>query len=172
MMAAGSMDRARLDRHFTASAFVLNDRREVLLVHHRKLGVWLYPGGHIEPGETPDDAALRGVREETGIEAVMVGECDVSLADAEADVTVLHRPYRVLCEFIDDRAQPHYHLDLIYVCATRARELPDRREVAAAGFFDRDSTRALPMFPNFARMLDSLFDDDELWTLAAREFEK
>lgn len=165
-------ERAGLEKHFTASAFVLNPHREVLLVHHRKLGVWLYPGGHIEYGETPDDAALREVREETGIRAALIGERDEALADREADVTVLHRPYRVLCEFIDDKKGPHYHLDLIYLCATDLRVLPMQREVREAAFFDRGRARELLMFPNFARMLDRLFDDQAVWDAVSKEMER
>ena len=41
-------------RHFTASAVVFDDTLEhVLLVHHNKIGLWLYPGGHIDPDEDP-----------------------------------------------------------------------------------------------------------------------
>ena len=47
---------------------------KVLLHHHRKLEMWLPPGGHIERDELPDDAAVREVWEETGIRVVLVGE--------------------------------------------------------------------------------------------------
>jgi 8-oxo-dGTP pyrophosphatase MutT (NUDIX family) len=40
---------------------------EVLLVRHRRLGAWLPVGGEIEPGETPLEAAVRELREETGL---------------------------------------------------------------------------------------------------------
>lgn len=45
---------------------------EVLLIQRGKgalKGYWSLPGGHIEPGERARDAALREVREETGVEA-------------------------------------------------------------------------------------------------------
>ena len=158
-----------MEKHFTASAFVLNPHREVLLVHHRKLGVWLYPGGHIEFNETPDDAALREVVEETGVCPILSGERDETLADAQAGVTVLHRPYRVLCEFVNDKVNPHYHLDLVYLCATTARLCPQHREVACADFFNRDDSAALQMFPNFRRMLTSLFDEQAVWDAVLME---
>ena len=40
-------------------------------------GLWSLPGGHIEPGETASAAAVREVREETGVEAELAGLVDV-----------------------------------------------------------------------------------------------
>jgi len=53
--------------HVTGSALVLGRRGTVLLLH-RKLGIWVQPGGHLEPGETPGETALRETAEETGLE--------------------------------------------------------------------------------------------------------
>lgn len=52
--------------HVTGSAIVIGPRG-VLLHRHRRLGIWLQPGGHIDIGETPWDAALREASEETGL---------------------------------------------------------------------------------------------------------
>jgi len=39
----------------------------VLLIRHRRLATWLPVGGEIEPGETPHQAAIRELQEETGL---------------------------------------------------------------------------------------------------------
>ena len=52
--------------HVTASAVVVGPRG-VLLHLHRRLGMWLQPGGHVDAGERPEAAAVREVAEETGL---------------------------------------------------------------------------------------------------------
>lgn len=39
------------DRDFVAGAFIVDDSK-VLLLRHKKYGVWLQPGGHVEPGDS------------------------------------------------------------------------------------------------------------------------
>lgn len=50
----------------TASAWLLQENK-LLLIKHKKLGIWLPPGGHIEDGELPHLAAEREFWEESGI---------------------------------------------------------------------------------------------------------
>jgi 8-oxo-dGTP pyrophosphatase MutT (NUDIX family)/ribosomal protein S18 acetylase RimI-like enzyme len=52
--------------HVTASAIVVGVRG-VVLHKHKRLGLWLQPGGHIDPGEPPWRAAIREAQEETGL---------------------------------------------------------------------------------------------------------
>ncbi|MFJ9870216.1 NUDIX domain-containing protein [Streptomyces sp. NPDC101165] len=57
--------------HLVSYFVVLDNRREqLLLVAHRKAGLWLPAGGHVEPGEDPWAAVVRECHEELGIEAV------------------------------------------------------------------------------------------------------
>lgn len=55
----------------TAAGMVIHQGK-VLLVRHRKLGFWLCPGGHMEVGEMPHQAALREVLEESGVKATIL----------------------------------------------------------------------------------------------------
>lgn len=43
---------------------------QVLLINHRQGGFWAFPKGHAEAGETPEQAALRELQEETGLTVV------------------------------------------------------------------------------------------------------
>lgn len=47
-----------------------------LLILQKQSGDWVLPKGHIEAGEMPSDAALREVREETGIETRILARVD------------------------------------------------------------------------------------------------
>jgi 8-oxo-dGTP pyrophosphatase MutT (NUDIX family) len=54
------------DHHITASAFVVSSRG-VILHLHRRLGIWVQPGGHVDPGESPEEGCVRETLEETGL---------------------------------------------------------------------------------------------------------
>lgn len=82
------MDRNRPDRppwpRPAASCAVFRDG-QVLIAQRAKpplAGIWSLPGGHIEPGETAREAAIRELAEETGVEAdlkAIAGVVDVIL---------------------------------------------------------------------------------------------
>jgi 8-oxo-dGTP pyrophosphatase MutT (NUDIX family) len=98
-----------LTRDFTVAVFVLH-RDHIVLHRHRKLGIWLPPGGHIEPNELPDEAARREVIEETGLEVELVGERGIG-TDYPGEPVQLVRPEGLQLETI---SPGHEHIDLIY----------------------------------------------------------
>ncbi len=127
-----------LTREFTVAVFVVHDDR-VLLHHHRKLDMWLPPGGHIEPNELPDEAALREVAEETGVRAALIGARALPVAYPQQ----LVRPAGIQLE---DIAPGHQHIDLVYFAvpvdgdATLGAE--DARE-PGTGWYPLDGLAAL-----------------------------
>lgn len=57
----------------TVGALIVNDKGEVLIVRSKKWGEkYTVPGGHIELGERAEDAIVREVREETGLESTAI----------------------------------------------------------------------------------------------------
>lgn len=83
--------------HITGSALIVG-RRGIVLHRHKRLGLWLQPGGHLDPGEWPHDAALREGEEETGL----------SLSHPPDGPFLLHVDAH-------DGGRGHRHLDLRYV---------------------------------------------------------
>ena len=147
-----------LEKHFTASALII-DNGKVLLLHHKKLGVWLYPGGHVEADENPEEALLREVREETGMEIEILGEKDESLSDKAADVSALHIPYAMLCELVGD----HYHNDIIYLCRIVGKSdkfVHNQKESDGIGFFGLKDLSDIKLFPNFKRLLEKVLKEN------------
>lgn len=56
-----------------AGGVVFNQAGEVLLLRDR-MGYWVFPKGHVDQGESLEQAAIREVQEETGIQAQVVTE--------------------------------------------------------------------------------------------------
>lgn len=125
-------------RDFAVATFVVHEGR-VLLLYHRRLGMWLPPGGHIEPNELPDDAAVREVFEETGIRVELVGERALPVEYPRQ----LVRPRGVQVERI---APGHEHVDFVYF----ARPVGDTRVapgpgVSRVGWYTKAQLDRLPL---------------------------
>lgn len=112
--------------HVTGSAVILGPRGVVLHLHKR-LGRWLQPGGHLDPGEWPYDAAARESAEETAL-------------------VVRHPRTGPVLLHVDshDGGRGHRHLDLRYVLfAEDADPHPPPGESQACRWFGHDEAQEL-----------------------------
>ena len=101
--------RERLAGHFTASAWVVAaDGARTLLTHHRKLGLWLQPGGHADGDTELPRAALKEAEEETGLPGLRI----------ESGIFDLDRHW-----IPEHKGVPaHWHYDVRYVVHAGADE--------------------------------------------------
>ncbi len=68
-------------KEISAGGIVSKDGQLLLiLMRNSKDGVWTYPKGHVEEGETPHKAALREVFEETGYKCELMGEKEIYIS--------------------------------------------------------------------------------------------
>lgn len=96
--------------HFTGSAWVVSaDGRRVLLTHHRKLDLWLQPGGHADGDEDLARVALREAEEETGVPALRLEDGEIFDLDR----------HRIPARKTDPE---HWHYDARYVVRCTADE--------------------------------------------------
>lgn len=97
--------------HVTGSSIVTGPRGTVLHFHKR-LHRWLQPGGHVDTGEAPWEAALRESIEETGLAVRHAGGGPPQLVHLD----------------VHPAARGHVHLDLRYLM-----EAPDAEPAAPPG---------------------------------------
>jgi 8-oxo-dGTP pyrophosphatase MutT (NUDIX family) len=101
-----------MQRHFTVSGFLVEGDR-TLLHWHRKLQIWLPPGGHIDPDEDMAQAVVREVLEETGITAEIIPH--VALP-AFTNLPQLPPPLAIIVADVGAHAHEaaHQHIDMSY----------------------------------------------------------
>jgi 8-oxo-dGTP pyrophosphatase MutT (NUDIX family) len=113
-------DRLNTLGHITASGLVI-DNKKVLLIFHPFIKRWFQPGGHIDDGESPADADIREVYEETGLVCVLDSE------DPEPiDIDVHEIPQNPM-----KGEDAHLHIDLLY-CLRVSRQDKSAEDIACA----------------------------------------
>lgn len=130
--------------HITASAWVLNHTEEkVLLMHHRKLDIWVQPGGHCDGDPNVLEVALKEVREETGLEYVE----PISFSIFDLDI---HKITSI------GKEPAHYHYDVRFLvrCLIEKPKLSQNHESKALKWFGKEKSA----LPNQQRSVIRLLD--------------
>jgi 8-oxo-dGTP pyrophosphatase MutT (NUDIX family) len=99
----------------TATAFVVY-KDKVLLRLHDKYHVWLGVGGHVELDEDPTQAVVREVKEEVGLDVVLIGDAINNFIPAEGAREIMP-PTFMNIHYVN---ATHQHLDLIYFATTKS----------------------------------------------------
>ncbi len=146
-----------MEKQFTATVYLFHDHK-VLLHLHKKLGKWLPPGGHMEPNETPPEAARREAREETGLEIAFIEQENLKI-DAY-NVMSFERPFLCLLENVlayQDKPA-HQHIDFIYL----AKPVELKEPLAGFQWFSYEELQELELFPDVAEVLRLLLKENRL----------
>lgn len=101
------MENRKLD--IVVSGYVFHDNK-VLLIKHKKLNKWLPPGGHIDENESPDDAIIRELKEETNLDIRLVNYSGAPIMGSIKKK--LSIPFDVNIHDVGD----HDHCCLFYLC--------------------------------------------------------
>ena len=124
------------DVEFVATGMVV-DGGKLLLAHHKKLELWLPPGGHIEKNELPNECVVREVKEETGFDVEIVRE-----PHQRTSKYALPMPIPDWMQ-LEDILGTHWHFDLVYICGIRGGSLKKSDESNDVRFFSLDEITAL-----------------------------
>jgi 8-oxo-dGTP diphosphatase len=130
-----------ITRHFTATTFVVH-KNKVLLHLHKKLGIWIPVGGHIDRDELPQEAAEREIKEESGL---VVNLYNPDSQFDMGDALQLIRPMHILLENIN---QFHQHIDFIYYATSESDTLrPQHGETTHLKWFTSEEVKTLDGAP-------------------------
>jgi len=141
-------------RHWTASAIVLAPDDRVLLVDHIKSGYLLFPGGHVAAGESLAEAAVREVREETGIDAAVI----TGPVPDHPPMIVHPVPFRVIeCTAADPVNGDHAHIDGLFVCRAASTGIGQlsEHEITGARWVSLTEMRELPVPPELPGLTEA-----------------
>jgi len=113
-----------------AGAIVVRRRQGVphvlLITAKRNSDHWLFPKGHVDDGETREEAALREAEEEAGVRARLVGPAGIHTFDFGSETIRVH----YFLATTDDKGRPEKGRQLAWFSYDEALEqltFPDTR---------------------------------------------
>ncbi len=150
------------EKQLTASILLIaqENPEKVLLIHHKKHGCWLQPGGHVEKFENPLEAAIREAQEETGIDVSPWLQTGPKIDTYAYQLPIPDYTAEYLIPPHGDEPE-HYHVDWLYVV-----RLPNTQEIHREkrsshdiGWFTLEEALDLPMFTNTQYFLKQMMQN-------------
>jgi 8-oxo-dGTP diphosphatase len=102
--------------------------------NHSLAGLWEFPGGKVEIGESPEQALARELNEELGIEAD-IGTLKLACTHSYGDVGIIILFYEVNYWKGEPKAQHHLMLEWIYPQELKLRPIPEANKKILADIF-------------------------------------
>jgi 8-oxo-dGTP pyrophosphatase MutT (NUDIX family) len=131
----------------SVSVGVRDGQGRVLLARHAEGDRWLLPGGAVEPGETPADAAVREAWEETGL-----------LVRLTRLIGVFGGPHYVVQYRNGDRAS---YVSCVFEASMAGGQMqPDGTELRELRFVSESESALLTLAPWMPEVLAALFKGD------------
>jgi ADP-ribose pyrophosphatase YjhB (NUDIX family) len=132
-------------------AGIIRDGDRILLVQEREGGLWSTPGGALELDDTPANAVIREVFEETGL-----------VVEPTRIFGVYGGPEFIVRYANGDETQ---YVSTMFECRVVSGEIrPDGDEIQVARFWTKTEALALPLSPWLTQMIARLYDrTPEAW---------
>ncbi len=124
-----------MNRHFTVAVFVVYQNK-TLLHWHKKLAQWFPVGGHVDPGESLCEAAIRETKEESGLE-VELYQARPFPFEVFGHIKTLVAPIHIQHEYMND---DHIHMDAMFYARAKTDELHPMEGEAISAFLQTTKT--------------------------------
>ncbi|MCB9802831.1 NUDIX domain-containing protein [Candidatus Nomurabacteria bacterium] len=132
----------------TVGACIIFDNR-VLLMLHTKLNKWLFPGGHIEPNESPDQAVIREVKEEAGLDLKLLQYSDMEIEKGPDELEKLALPFHANIHNVGD----HDHYCLFYLGTVEDDNFTKNLESRDIRWFNKEELNNLINLPDSIKQM-------------------
>ena len=125
------------NKSITATVYIVNDNR-ILLHKHKKYNTWFPVGGHLRSNELPHEAAIREVKEETGLDITLLETEHVS----NFDIGRVERIPEPFCLYHEDDINEQF-LDFIYIGISSQNQVePNITESQELRWFSKEELQA------------------------------
>ena len=140
-----------MNKEFSAGAVIFKRKDSKILflvVYSSRNKIWGFPKGHLDPGETEKEAAIREIKEETGLDNLRFVD---GFAEKAAYEIISKRP-----PFKGERIEKHV---TYFLCEAKDQDvIVDGREISDYRFLPLNKAEQAVKFRNLKIMLRKAYD--------------